>query len=175
MRSMTDDAADAAELVGDTPPAPGEDVRMRVNESPKPGEPGAHVEDADPVSPADLRQGRAIVALLASPTIKAAAEEVGIHERTLRDWLKREDFAEAVRVARRQTLAQASTRLVASTTAASDALVAVLEDADAPHASKVAAAKAILEHARGFVELDDALEGMRALERRIDEQKGQRR
>jgi hypothetical protein len=50
------------------------------------------------------KQEQAIQALLACPTIKKAAEQVGVNESTLRGWLKRPVFAAAYREVRRQLL-----------------------------------------------------------------------
>jgi hypothetical protein len=50
------------------------------------------------------RKELAIAALIAEPTIQAAARRVGVCPRTLRYWLARPDFAEAFRKARQAVL-----------------------------------------------------------------------
>jgi hypothetical protein len=124
----------------------------------------AKPEPRHPESPADVRE-RAVLALVASKSITAAADCVGVNERTLRRWLDEDDFAEKVRNARTQMLAQAATRIVAATTAAADTLEEIASNAEAPPAARVQAAAKILENARGFVELQDLSAKLDKLER----------
>lgn len=130
----------------------------------KPKPPAPPSADETPLSPADARFGEAVTALLTEKTIKAAASKVGVHERTLRRWLEREDFAAAIRAARRQQIAQAATGLAASAPTFIATLTSIAEDGKAPHASRVAAARAGLELARGFIETDDLADRIAQLE-----------
>ena len=57
------------------------------------------------------RQEAAIAALLAAPTIAAAAEQAKVAERTLRGWLKEPVFQAAYRVARREAFEQSAATL----------------------------------------------------------------
>ena len=111
--------------------------------------------DADPVATSGNRRERLVLALLATPTIKAAAEVAGVPERTAHRWLHEPDFAALVADARRHVLTQACTRLVSSCSTAADVLREVACDSSAPPAARVTAARTILEMARGFVDVDD--------------------
>lgn len=113
--------------------------------------------DDGPVTPAEGRFHEAVLALVSERTIKAAAKRVGIHERTMRKWLERKDFADAVRVARRRQLAQAATELSASAPTFIATLVDVAKNGES-EAARVAASRAGLELAGGFVGLDEMAE-----------------
>jgi hypothetical protein len=57
-----------------------------------------------------------LAALLTSPTIEAAANTVGVGERTVRRWLAEQEFAEAFANARKQALDDAVLALQRATT-----------------------------------------------------------
>jgi hypothetical protein len=71
-------------------------------------------------------QERAIAALLTSPTTLEAAQRIGVHFNTLRNWLRLPCFAEAYREARQEILDKTLQRLQHSSFAAVNALVADL-------------------------------------------------
>lgn len=125
-------------------------------------------EDLDPVAPSGNRRERLVLALLATPTIKAAAEVAGVPERTAHRWLREADFGALVADARRHVLAQACTRLVSSCSTAADVLRDVACDSSAPAAARVTAARTILELARGFVDVDDIGRRLATLEAAAD-------
>lgn len=120
--------------------------------------------DADPVATSGNRRERLVLALLATPTIKAAADVAGVPERTAHRWLREPDFAALVADARRHVLTQACTRLVSTCSTAADVLRDVACDGSAPAAARVTAARTILELARGFVEVDDIARRLAILE-----------
>lgn len=119
---------------------------------------------ADTAAASGNRRERLVLALLASPTIKAAAEVAGVPERTAHRWLRETDFGYTVAVARRHVLAQACTRLVATCGTATDVLRDVACDTSAPAAARVTAARTILELARGLVDVDHIDDRLSALE-----------
>ncbi len=125
------------------------------------------VADDDPVASSGNRRERLVLALLATPTIKAAAEVAGVPERTAHRWLREPDFGHTVAVARRHVLAQACTRLVATCSTATDVLRDVACDTSAPAAARVTAARTILELARGLVDVDSIDDRLSALEANI--------
>jgi hypothetical protein len=126
--------------------------------------------DADPMAPSGNRRERLVLALLATPTIKAAAEVAGVPERTAHRWLREPDFGYTVAVARRHVLAQACTRLVATCGTATDVLRDVACDTSAPAAARVTAARTILELARGLVDVDHIDDRLAALEAAVSRQ-----
>lgn len=135
-----------------------------TTKAPKKAAKAKDIDDDDDSKPDLARRERAVLALLTTTTIIEAAELTGVHERTLRRWLSRPDFADLVASARRQSLAQASTRLVAGAGTAANVLLAIAEDKQAPHAARASAARTVLEMARGFVEIEDLDRRLRAIE-----------
>lgn len=116
---------------------------------------------ADKLSP---RQHLAISALLTEPTIKAAAEQAGCGERTLRGWLDEPVFQAAYRAVLDQALDQARSRMLQL----SGSAVATLErnmTCGRP-AIEVSAANSILDKALKFKELGDLAARLEALEAR---------
>jgi hypothetical protein len=111
----------------------------------------------------------AVAALLALPTIAAAADKVGVNEKTLRNWLKLPAFLAAYRDARRQTVEMALALLQRVTGLAVEALVRNLTTGKA--SSEVSAALGILDRAVRGVELVDLLERVEELERRAQQEK----
>ena len=112
------------------------------------------------------RQEAAIAALLAEPTIEAAATKAGVGESTLRRWLAEPGFKAAYRTARRLVVEAAIGRLQQAATEAVDALSRNLTCGNA--AVEVGAAKAILDQSIKAVELVDLAERVEALEQASD-------
>jgi len=110
------------------------------------------------------KQEGAIVALLASPSIAEAAKKVGIGTRTLFRWLQDPAFREAYRDARRETVSHAIAMLQAGAMEAVETLRNVMRDAEANAATKVSAAKAVLELSIKAVEVEDLEARIAALE-----------
>lgn len=110
------------------------------------------------------RQERALLALLAKPSITAAAKGAKIGERTLRRWLTQPAFAKSYRAARRESVERATARLQHAATDAVRTLVDVMNDNAATHAARVAAARTVLEETRRSAELDDLAERVATLE-----------
>ena len=109
------------------------------------------------------REEAAIAALLAEPTIAAAARRAGVSESTLLRWLREPEFGSEYRAARRLVVESAIGRLQQTATEAVDALARNLQ-CGIP-AVEVGAAKAVLDQAIRGVELLDLAERVAALER----------
>jgi hypothetical protein len=109
------------------------------------------------------RQERVLLALLDTPSIKAAAAATGVNEKTVRRWLRQPEFQAAYRAARRavveETLALLQ-RIGAKAVAALHKNLACEKPA-----VEVAAAVAILDRAIRGVELSDLAERVEELER----------
>lgn len=69
---------------------------------------------------------RAIAALLTSPTVGEAASKIKLHANTLRDWMRRPDFAAAYAEARQGLLQNTVGRLQHALFQVADALLADL-------------------------------------------------
>lgn len=119
-------------------------------------------------------QGRkrslAIAALLSSPTIAHAAASAGISESTLTRWLREERFLAEYRLAQREALRQAIATLQAAAGSAVTVLRAAMLDASATAASRVAAARVVLEFSFRGAEMADLEERLEAVEAQLAQQ-----
>jgi hypothetical protein len=123
------------------------------------------------------QEEQAISALLACPTIEAAAEKVGIAPATLRRWLTDPAFQQRYRAARRQVVEQAIAQLQRGTSEAVTALRRNLQ-CGVP-AAEIAAAKAVMDYSVKAIELVDLVERVEQLEQAAsatsEREKGSRR
>src|SRR5262249_49501785 len=97
----------------------------------------------------------AIQALLSNPTLKKAAAAAGISDTTLWRWLRKDNFRKAYIDARRKVVQQSLARIQQLTADAPAALHSIMLDESQNGTTRIAAAKAILEHAIKAVELED--------------------
>jgi hypothetical protein len=115
--------------------------------------------------PLTPRHEQSITALLVQGSLQAAAAASGIHEKTLRRWLRDDAvFQMAYREARRQVVQQAIVQIQQATGEAVEMLRKVMQAADAPASAKVSAAKTILDTAVKAIELEDLEQRIVALE-----------
>ncbi len=111
------------------------------------------------------KQEAAIIALLSQPTIKQAAEQAQVGERTLHTWLKDDQtFLAAYRDARRQSFSHAVSMSQQYSSLAVNTVGKIMVDPAAQTSSKVAAASAVLRFGRESMELDDLAVRLEALE-----------
>ena len=115
------------------------------------------------------KQEKAIIALLSQPTIEAAAAALGVNPVSIHRWLQDPAFADAYRSARRDAVQQAVTRLQQVSGGAVAVLVQVMADKANPVATRVNAAKTVLEFSFRAVELEDLAERIAALEQQMGE------
>jgi hypothetical protein len=114
------------------------------------------------------KKEKAIAALLASGTIEKAAQQAGVCEKTLRNWMAQADFAAAYRAARQQIVEQAVGILQQASIQAVAALVRNLNCGR--HAVEVSAANSLLERSLAAIEQFDVLTRLEALEERAAQQ-----
>jgi len=93
------------------------------------------------------REDLALAALISEPTIGEAAKKVGISEVTIWRWMQDPEFQDKYRTARRQAVSQAITQLQKISSEAVQTLREVMNNKETPPASRVTAAKAVLEMA----------------------------
>lgn len=91
------------------------------------------------------KKEQAIIALLEAPTVKEAAEMVKINPATLYKWMALPEFEEAYREARHRAMGEAIARLQQASSEAVDTLRDVMGDQEATPASRVTAARTVLE------------------------------
>lgn len=103
-----------------------------------------------------------ISALLETPTIRAAAELVGVSEATMYRRLSEREFQAALRGARHHAFGQSLARLQAASGTAVDTLTGIMGSDSFPAASRVRAAVAVLQLSARDLErgdVGDRLEG----------------
>jgi hypothetical protein len=114
-------------------------------------------------------QERSIAALLISPTLADAASRAGVHVNSLRNWLRQPAFAAAFADARKELLTNAVGRLQHAVFAASDRLVADLDD-EAPDV-RLRAAELLLGTAVRASEMLRLAEQVETLEKALESRK----
>jgi len=113
----------------------------------------------------NMRQDRAVAAILNCKTIKEAAIQIDVSERSLYRWLQDEGFKFELRQARREILRQATTRLQQIAGEAVETLHDAMKNHEkATSASRVSAARSALDYAYRAVELEDLDERVATLE-----------
>ena len=108
------------------------------------------------------KKDQAVMALITEPTMKAAADKIGITPRTLYKWLKMPEFRSAYMAAKREAVTVAVARLQQAAAEAVEALRSIMNDPKKPASARVSAARSILELAIKAIEIED-------LEIRIEE------
>jgi hypothetical protein len=115
------------------------------------------------------KQERAIVALLTHNTLGEASIAVGIGEATIFRWLNDPKFAARYKAARREVWSQSLAVLQKAATDAALTLKKIATDEDAPASARVSAARAILEHSRAGIEVEELEERISNLEESVRE------
>jgi transposase-like protein len=111
----------------------------------------------------------AILSLLSEPTMKDAAEKTGIGEATLWRWMQKPAFKEKYNNAKREVVAQATSRLRQSMTIAVEALVEMAENSGTPAMARASACRTLLEFGFKAHEMEDLQERVERLEESIKE------
>lgn len=110
------------------------------------------------------KKEQAIIALLEAPTVKEAAEMVKINPATLYKWMTLPEFEAAYRKTRHEAMGSAIARLQQASNEAVDTLREVMGDQEATPASRVTAARAVLELGLRATELELVDERLARLE-----------
>jgi hypothetical protein len=87
--------------------------------------------------------------------LEKAAAAIGISDVTVWRWMKRPEFQEAYRNARRKSFSQSIARLQNASNAAVATLLRIMTDREAPAASRVSAADCVLHNALRGIEMED--------------------
>lgn len=114
------------------------------------------------------RQQRAIVALLELSTETEVAEYIGVTSKTLRRWKKEPHFQEAYKQARADMMASTISRLQKASNAAVATLEYIMASNAATPASRVTAARAVLDLALKATEIEEIAERLTKLEARLE-------
>ena len=100
-------------------------------------------------------QRKALAALLASKSRVDAARVCGLSTKTLQGYEKLPEFAEALEKGRREALADAAHRIAAGYSETVDTLQDIMQNPATPDASRVAAARVLLEYGIKYAEMTD--------------------
>lgn len=109
-------------------------------------------------------QEKALAALAVNPTMKAAADAIGIDPRTIRRYLKDPDFLAEYRRIQTDILADARRQAQQLMNPALNTLAEICSNHEARNGERVAAARSILEWAARLTEITDIMERLEALE-----------
>src|SRR5215203_1134602 len=112
------------------------------------------------------QQEGAITALLSDPGLTGAAKAAGVGKATLWRWMQQPAFRDAYRRARREAVEHARARLQQASGEAVEALRDVMNDEDAPPASRVSAARTVLDMAMQATSEEEILRRLADLEAR---------
>ena len=117
------------------------------------------------------KQENAIVALIASETVEKAAQHIGVAPSTLYRWLSDKEFKKSYREAKAVCVSQAIGRLQQISFEAVETLRQLMLNKETPSASRVAAARTILDSAIKAVELESLEARVENLEAYAERQK----
>jgi hypothetical protein len=117
------------------------------------------------------KQEKAIISLLSHPTIKDAAQNASVSEKTLHAWLKGEQFKAAYLAARRNAVQQATARLQTATGEAVEVLREVMNDKTSKGSERVSAAKAVIDLAYKGIDLEDFAGRLEVIEAAMKDRK----
>ena len=112
-------------------------------------------------------QRRALAAMLTCKSRTDAARLCGLSVKTLQVYEAQPEFAEALECGRRELLAEAAHRMAAGYTQTVDTLQEIVSNPDSADASRVAAARALLDYGLKFAELVDVNRRLDRLEEQL--------
>ena len=116
--------------------------------------PPSSEEELDGLS---VQEARFVTLSASGESMDTMAATLGVCSRTLRRWKKRQGVAAAISDLTHESMAMAKSTLANAANRAARELVDLAESAS-PDASRVSAARAILEHAEKFVEVAELVE-----------------
>ena len=113
-----------------------------------------------------------LAALLTSPTIREAAKKTGVSERTINGYIREDtEFRKAYDEHRQAIIREASEKLTSAFTSAVDTLCDVMENSENNAATRVTAAKAIIEHGMKLFEVTDIMQQLQDIRDSIEARK----
>jgi len=112
-----------------------------------------------------------ILALVSNPTIREAAQVVGVSETTIYRWLQDPEFERNYRNARTQVVRHAIAALQGACSQAVEVLKEVMTNTESPATTRVTAARAVLEMSIKAVEIEDLQARVQTLEEQINQGK----
>jgi hypothetical protein len=117
-----------------------------------------------------LKHEEAVAALLRTTSFQAAAQAIGLNERTLRRWWVLPEFQAKYRAAKRELIQGAIHVLLHSMGTATHTLVTIMQDPEQPPTARVSAARTILQMVLHTLKDDDLEARFAEIEQRLAEQ-----
>ena len=115
----------------------------------------------------NANQKRALTALLASPSLRAAAKRCKLSERTMYNYLQMQEFRSELRARQDAVLLSVTAGLVGLGGSALEALQDVLADSETSPSVKVRAAGVMLSELRHGLELEALADRVSELEKNV--------
>ena len=119
----------------------------------------------------NVRRQAFISAMTAGMTIRDAAMQVGVSEKTAHVWLHDPELAAALQQAQADVTREAMKRVLKAVSQAVAVLEEIMRDVNHPPAPRVSAAKTILDNALKAYDLEDVQKRLDALESRMENEK----
>jgi hypothetical protein len=129
---------------------------------------------SDAIEQLNPEQQQAVIALLNEPTMRKAAEVVGVHEKTIQRWMDDPTFDAALRHARLLQFKQAMSVAQKYAPTALGVLVSIATDKNVAASARVSAAAHVARISRETIELDDLAARVKMLEQAQRAQGGRR-
>lgn len=102
---------------------------------------------------------QALAALLTCPTIREASKKCGIAERTINGYIREDaEFRQAYDENRQAIIREASERITNAFSSAVDTLTEIMNDKENSAATRVSAARTIIDNGMKLVEVTDVLQ-----------------
>lgn len=120
----------------------------------------------------NIRQDRFLKAMLQCASVDEACKQAGINRTTGYKYLKDDVFLAEYRSLRREAMQQVTAQLQKKSEEAVAVLAEVMNDKEAPHASRVSSAKNVLDVAYRSIELDDVAERVEKVEALFKDNQG---
>ena len=112
---------------------------------------------------------QALAALLTCPTIREAARKCGIAERTINGYIREDtEFRRAYEEHRQAIVREASERMTNHLTVAIDTLTEIMTDKETNAATRVSAARILIEQGMKLVEVTDVLQQLQDIKASIE-------
>ena len=110
---------------------------------------------------------RAIAILVAEPNVKAAAAIMNVTEQTLHRWLKDPDFTLRLAEAQKSVTRRVIRSVISRAERAVETLDTIMSSSETPAASRVSAARCVLEFTMRAIEIDEILNRLEILEQEM--------
>lgn len=118
------------------------------------------------------RKEMAIAVLLTTPTLQEASKKIGVSYSTLWRWLQDPSFQKALKEAKKQAVAQATSTLSKICHESVLTLQEIMNDKTAPASARVSAAKTVLDSGLKVIEMDELEARLAEIEKDLAENKG---